>query len=103
MLMHANWGTGYFDSRRTGQGVLHNLDDPKFLDLCDNILATTDADELKHYAEEVQQYYSDNLPGIAIYWMKDVTPINKEITGWYSSQYKGIFNEINFLNIRPAK
>ncbi len=103
MLMHANWGTGYFDSRRTGQGVLHNLDDPKFLDLCDNILATTDADELKHYAEEVQQYYSDNLPGIAIYWMKDVTPINKEITGWYSSQYKGIFNEINFLKIRPAK
>ena len=42
--------------------------------------------KLRRYAEEVQQYYSDNLPGIAIYWKKDVTPINKEITGWYSSQ-----------------
>lgn len=102
MLMHANWGTGYFDSRRTGQGVLHNLDDPDFLNLCDKILATTEAADLERYAEELQQYYSDNLPGIAIYWKKDVTPINREITGWYSSQFKGIFNEINFLSIHPA-
>jgi len=33
MLMHANWATGYFDSRRSGQGVLHVLDDPAFLRL----------------------------------------------------------------------
>ena len=102
MLMHANWGTGYFDSRRTGQGVLHNLDDPVFLNLCDEILATTDPAQLERYASEVQQYYADNLPGIAIYWKKDVTPINREISGWYSSQFKGIFNEINFLAIHPA-
>ena len=26
MVMHANWGTGYFDTRRSGEGVLHTVD-----------------------------------------------------------------------------
>jgi len=102
MLMHAGWATGYFDSRRTGQGVLHTVDDPAFLDLCDNILETTDQTKLAGYAKEVQQYYAENLPGIALYWKNDVTPYNKKISGWYSSPLYGIMNEFTFTGVKPV-
>jgi len=102
MLMHVGWATGYFDSRRTGQGVLHTVDDKKFLDLCDNILATTDKSKLKEYAKEVQNYYAENMPGIPLYWKNDVTPYNKDITGWYSSPLYGILNEFTFTGAKPV-
>lgn len=102
MLMHANWATGYFDSRRTGQGVLHTVDDPVFLELCDNILSTTDQTLLSGYAQEVQNYYADNLPGIPLYWKNDITPYNKKITGWYSNPLYGIMNEFTLTSVKPV-
>jgi peptide/nickel transport system substrate-binding protein len=102
MLMHAGWATGYFDSRRTGQGVLHTVDDTKFLDLCDSILATTDKSKLAGYAADVQKYYSENLPGVPLYWKNDITPYNKAITGWYSSPLYGIMNEFTFTGVKPV-
>ncbi len=102
MLMHAGWATGYFDSRRTGQGVLHTVDDPDFLALCDNILSTTSHAELKRYAEDVQEYYAENLPGIPLYWKNDVTPYNKDITGWYNNPLYGIMNEYTFTGVKPV-
>jgi peptide/nickel transport system substrate-binding protein len=102
MLMHAGWATGYFDSRRTGQGVLHTVDDPAFLDLCDKILATTDKTKLTGYAGEVQKYYAENLPGIPLYWKNDVTPYNKAISGWYSNPLFGIMNEFTFTGVKPV-
>ncbi|MDI9395960.1 MAG: ABC transporter substrate-binding protein [Euryarchaeota archaeon] len=102
MLMHASWGSGYFDSRRTGQGVMHNLDDPEFLQLCDDILATTDPEELEGYSSELQDYYAENLPGIPLYWNKVVTPYNRQFEGWYTDPLKGIYNIETFLNIHKV-
>ncbi len=102
MLMHANWGTGYFDSRRTGEGVLHVLDDPAFLKLCDDILAATSDDQLKDYAYELQDYYAENLPGIALYWNKVETPYNKAFKGWNFDPLYGIYNVDNFLAVEKA-
>jgi len=102
MLMHAGWGTGYFDSRRSGKGVLHNLDDPVYLALCDNILATTDQAQMKEYAEGMQQYFSGNLPAIALYWKNDVIPYNRAYTGWYYEPLFGIYDIETFLNVRAA-
>ncbi len=99
MLMHASWGSGYFDSRRTGQGVMHNLDDPKFLKLCDDILATTDPEELDGYASELQDYYAENLPAIPLYWNNVVTPYNRNFEGWYTDPLYGIYNLDNFVNV----
>ena len=99
MLMHANWGTGYFDSCRTGEGVLHVLDDPVFLKLCDDILASTSDDQLRDYAYKLQDYYAENLPAIALYWNKVETPYNKAWKGWYSDPLYGIFNVENFLSV----
>ncbi len=103
MLMHANWGTGYFDSRRTGEGVLHVLDDPVFLKLCDDILASTSEDQLKDYAYDLQDYYAENLPAIALYWSKVETPYNRAWQGWYSDPLYGIFNVDNFLSVEKSK
>lgn len=99
MMMHANWGTGYFDSRRTGEGVLHVLSDPGFQKLCDDILAASSEEELKDLAHSVQDYYAENLPGIALYWNKVFTPYNKKWTGWSSDPLYGIYNLDNFLNV----
>ncbi|ABK14822.1 ABC transporter substrate-binding protein [Methanothrix thermoacetophila] len=99
MMMHANWGTGYFDSRRTGEGVLHVLSDPEFQKLCDDILAATSDEELEEYAYMLQDYYAENLPGIALYWNKVFTPYNKRWTGWNSDPLYGIYNLDNFLNV----
>lgn len=99
MLMHASWGSGYFDSRRTGQGVMHNLEDPEFLQLCDEILATTDPEELEGYAYELQDYYAENLPAIPLYWSKVLTPYNRHFEGWYTDPLYGIYNLDNFVNV----
>ncbi len=103
MLMHANWGTGYFDSRRTGEGVLHVLDDPDFLKLCDDILAATSEDQLQDYAYELQDYYAENLPAIALYWNLVETPYNKAFKGWHSDPLYGIFNVDNFLSVEKTQ
>ncbi len=100
MFMYANWATGYFDSRRTGEGVLHNVEDPEFLGLCDAILSTTDEAKLAHLAAEVQNYYAENLPAIALYWSRIVTPYQKKFSGWTPNPLYGIYNIKNFLNLR---
>ena len=100
MLMHANWATGYFDVRRSGEGVLHTVDDPAFLKLCDNILATKDEGELEKYAQKVQDYYAQNLPAIALYWIRLVIPYQKKFSGWSPNPLYGIYNIKNFLRLR---
>jgi peptide/nickel transport system substrate-binding protein len=100
MFMHANWATGYFDSRRTGEGVLHNVDEPGFLQLCDDILSTRDEEKLKEYASRVQDYYARHLPAIALYWSRIVTPYRKRFSGWSPNPLYGIYSIQNFLSLR---
>jgi len=100
MFMHANWATGYFDARRTGEGVLHNVDDPEFLKLCDNILSTKDEEKLKEYASQVQDYYARFLPAIALYWSRTVIPYQKRFSGWSPNPLYGLYNIQNFLSLR---
>jgi peptide/nickel transport system substrate-binding protein len=102
MMMDSGWATGYFASNTLGAGKLQNVDDPVFLELCAKIATTPDGDELKALISDLQDYYSDNMPGIALYWSTDVTPINTEIDGWYISKATGILNEINLLSMHPA-
>ena len=103
MLMHASWGTGYFDSRRTGEGVFHVLDDPVFLNLCDDILKATNEDQLQDYAYQLQDYYAENLPAVALYWNLVETPYNRAWNGWYSDPLYGIFNVDNFLSVEKGQ
>ncbi len=103
MIMHAGWATGYFDSRRTGEGVLHNIDDPKFLKLCDDLLSTRNKEKLRDFAFQVQDYYNGQLPAIPLYWNVFVTPFDTKFQGWLTNPLYGIFNIDNFLSIEPAQ
>lgn len=100
MFMHANWATGYFDARRTGEGVLHNVDDPRFAKLCDDILSTKDKNQLKEYASLVQDYYAEFLPAVALYWSRVVIPTQKKFSGWSPNPLYGIYNVQNFLSLK---
>jgi peptide/nickel transport system substrate-binding protein len=100
MFMHASWATGYFDARRTGEGVLHNVDDPRFLKLCDDILSTKNGQKWAEYASEVQDYYSRFLPAIALYWSRTVTPYRKRFKGWSPNPLYGLYNIQNFLSLQ---
>ena len=82
---------------------MHNLEDPAFLQLCDNILATTDSAELQKYAYELQDYYADNLPAIPLYWSKSVTPFNRHFEGWYADPLYGTYNLDTFTNVTKVE
>ncbi len=74
MMMGAGHGSGYFDSRRQGGGVLANITDTVFHHLCDAILSTTDPDRLKELYEQMGDYYARNLPAIALGWHPVIYP-----------------------------
>ena len=99
MLVHGSWATAYFDARRTGEGVLHIVDDPIFLNLVDGLLSTTNPDTIKELAYSVQDYYAQNLPAIALYWNIIVTPFNLEFIGWQPDPLFGIYNIDTFIHL----
>ena len=102
MMMDSGWASGYFASNTVGAGKLQNVDDPAFLALCSAIATTSDGNALKTLISDLQDYYAENMPGIALYWCTDVTPINTKIDGWYISKATGILNEINLVSVHPA-
>ena len=103
MQMHAGSATGYFDARRTGEGVLHNIADPVFQRLCDNLLSTRDEKELETHARTLQDYYARHLPAIPLYWEMIVTPFSKKFSGWNPNPLYGIFTIDGFLNLKPVQ
>jgi len=103
MLMHASWATGYFDSRRTGEGVLHTVDDKEFHRLCDGILATRDEAALTEYAARVQDYYARRLPALALHWSRIIIPYHRKYSGWFFSPLYGTYNIQTFLNLRTKE
>ena len=73
---------------------MHNLNNPEFLKICDNILSTTDSGKLKTYAYDLQDYYSDNLPGIT-YTEREYNPTAK-IQRMVCRSLFGIYNTETF-------
>lgn len=102
MYMHAGWATGYFDSRRTGEGVLRTLDDPRFFALCDAILASNQPESTASTAESIQHYYSRNLPALALYWSTLLVPYKKSLAGWIVDPLYGIYNIDTFINLKTG-
>ncbi|MGI5836026.1 MAG: ABC transporter substrate-binding protein, partial [Chloroflexota bacterium] len=101
MLMHAGYGSGYFDARRTGAGVLHNVEDKSYLDLCDEMLQTTDPALYRELALRLQQYYADQLPSLAIAWGENVYPHRGPWQGWEMNQISGgLVNRESFFSLR---
>ncbi len=74
MVMDAGHGSGYFDSRRQGGGVIANVRDTVFHQLCDEILSTTDPDSLKELYGKMGAFYARTLPAIALGWHPVIYP-----------------------------
>ncbi|MCK9355645.1 MAG: ABC transporter substrate-binding protein [Dehalococcoidia bacterium] len=99
-LMHASHGSGYFDSRRTGAGVLHNLAAPEYLAVCDARLATGDPAEQERLDRELQQLHSDYLPGIALAWTESLYPYRKGWEDWtIDNIYGGVVNSFSWSTV----
>jgi len=102
MMVHGSWATAYFDTRRTGEGVLHIVDDPEYLELVDGLLSTTDPEKTRQLAYSVQDYYAKSLPAIALYWNVIVTPFNRDFRGWQTDPLFGIYNIDTFVNLKKV-
>lgn len=103
-LMHAGHGSGYFDSRRTGSGVLHNLDDPEYLAACDARLATGDPRKQSEQDLKIQQLHARYLPGIALAWVDSVYPYSKDWGNWQVDHiYGGVVNSFSWFSAAPVK
>ena len=101
MVMDAGVASGYFDSRRKGGGTLANVTDPAFHDLCDRLLATTDAARQARLEHAVQQYYIDNLPALALCWSVNTYPVQRSWQNLTINQIEGgLLNRQTLANIQ---
>jgi peptide/nickel transport system substrate-binding protein len=103
-LMHAGHASGYFDSRRTGSGVLHNFDNSEYLAACNARLATGDPAEQARQDLKIQELQAQYLPGIALAWTDSVYPYSKNWANWKIDHiFGGVFNSFSLFSATPAK
>ncbi len=99
-LMHAGNASGYFDSRRTGAGVLHNLGSPEYHELCDLRLETVMPGEQESLDRAIQQMHAEKLPGIALVWLDSMYPYRKGWDNWVVDHiYGGVINSFSWFEI----
>ncbi len=100
MLMHAGHGSGYFDSRRTGAGVLFNLNNAEYLATCDARLATAIPGEQAQLDNKLQQLHGELLPGIALAWIESTYPYRKGWENWVVDHiYGGVVNSFSWFTV----
>lgn len=103
MQMYAGHASGYFDTHSTGSNNPCRLADKRFERLCETILATTDTAELADLYRQMQQYYADNLPAIALCWGKSVFPYATSWQGYSINQLEGgLANRFSWVSLAPA-
>jgi peptide/nickel transport system substrate-binding protein len=89
MKMLAGYGTLYFDKRADGYS---QITDPKFTAIIDELSTTGDARRANVLSESLQQYYSDELPAIPLYWSYIIQPYNKKYEGWAIDPWYGVMS-----------
>jgi peptide/nickel transport system substrate-binding protein len=103
-LMHAGHGSGYFDSRRTGSGVLHNFNNAEYLAACDARLGSGDAQEQAKMDLKIQQLQAQLLPAIPLAWIDSVYPYSKDWKNWKVDHiFGGVVNSFSWFSAGPIK
>ncbi len=101
MIMDAGCASGYFDSRRKGGGTLSNIEDPVFYGLCDRILENTDPSMEQDIYHEVQRYYAEHLPALALCWAVGAYPSSSRLQGLVVNPVEGgLVNRETFVRVR---
>ncbi len=104
MMMHAGCGSGYFDSRTAGSVNMCRLKDVRFSHLCDRILATTDSTVLETLYLQMQAYYAEHLPAVALCWGRSVFPYARDWRGFNINQLEGgLANRFSWAALEPPE
>jgi peptide/nickel transport system substrate-binding protein len=101
MVMDAGCGSGYFDSRRAGGGTLANIEDPVFHGLCDRILETIDPSDQRRLYHDMQRYYAEQLPAVALCWTVNTYPASNRLDNLVVNPIEGgLANRETFARVR---
>lgn len=103
-LTYAGEGSAYFDSRRTGQGVLHNFSVQEYLDTCDARLGAGDAEQQRALDLKLQELHAEYLPGLALVWVDSVYPYRKGWDNWVIDHiYGGVVNSFSWSTVSRSE
>jgi peptide/nickel transport system substrate-binding protein len=94
----------YYTTDIDGNGGLGNAQvfDPDFLALVQDLREATPA-EMPAAAKAIQEYYSENLPAVALYWAQIIQPYNNTYTGWgYDPGFGTVMCYDTFFNLAIA-
>ncbi len=101
MMMHAGYGSGYFDSRAAGGVNICRFNDPDFFRLCDRILAETHTEPRVRLYHELQTFYAEHLPAVALCWGKSFFPYSKNWEGFRVNHLEGgLANRFTWREVR---
>lgn len=92
--------TSIMDSRNYGWA---NVNDPAYQSIADNLGATMDESKKEKLAEEIQNYYSNELPVIPLYSMDFIQPYDKKHEGYVTHPMWGVLSLGTFMNLHESE
>lgn len=97
---YAGYGTTIIDSKG-GLGN-SNVNDPELTAIIGQVKNATTDDEQRQAAYELQDYYADEMPAIALYWFDIIQPYNKKYAGYQFDPWFGILSYETFFGLEKA-
>jgi peptide/nickel transport system substrate-binding protein len=79
-------------------------DDPKLMDLYNRTMSAKSPEELKSAAFDLQDYYAEEMPAIALIWQKSTYPYRSDrFEGWIPLQGYGLTSYKSWFSVKPVK
>ena len=77
--------------------------DSRFSELYNATMSAKDQEELSRAVYDLQDYYAEELPGIALYWSKSIYPYRSDrFEGWIPLEGYGLTSHQSWFNIKPV-
>ena len=77
--------------------------DPAYKELLDQVDAAENMDQYKAVAAEIQEYYAETIPAIALFWDAHVQAYNSRFSGFVVDGTFGIMNVQSWLSLSAAE
>lgn len=79
-------------------------DDPEYIQLYQNMMASKDSAELKEAAYALQDYYANEMPAIPLYWYRSIYPYRSDrFEGWIPVDGYGLTSHQSWFSIKPVQ
>lgn len=92
--------TSVMDSRNYGWA---NINDTAYHAIADELGTTLDDSQKEKLVEEIQNYYSENLPAIPLYSMDFIQPYNKKYEGYVTHPMWGVLSLGTFMGLHKSE